>query len=200
MPPPACRPGHREGPPGAAPRCHEALPPFPSLSGSLALSPVHVPQSTRNCRHGRRLLPLLEAALSSADLPGSSASPPSSSPSKESTRDGQNLRRRCRFPCRHRAPPPSIASPSDLPCCLRPARKAQGEPLVRPDHLPFSLSLCLVVPTRLRRAGRRQTWQGQVLTGRLTRPAWPARVETGVHPSVTLGQLDPGTESLHTLF
>jgi hypothetical protein len=158
------------------------LPPFSlsrELSPPLCFSSPRTPETTATAATYRHLPPPFCASPSFPGVPCRSASPPSSSKSKESTRDGQNHRQRRHFPCRHRALPLSIALPSNLPCRLRPARKARGEPLVRPDHLLLSLSLWLAVPARRRRAGRRQTWQGQVLTGRLTRPAWPARVATG---------------------
>jgi hypothetical protein len=177
-PPPSC-PQADEEPPGASHLRHESPPSFLPLPRALSPSLLLFPTHTRDHCHGRHLPPPFCASPSFPGVPCRSASPPSSSPSKESTRDGQNHRRRRRFPCRHRAPPLSIALSSNLPCRLQPARKAQGEPLVRPDHLLLSLSLWLAVPARRRRAGRRQTWQGQVLTGRLTRPAWPARLATG---------------------
>jgi hypothetical protein len=132
-------------------------------------------------------------------VPKSSAVPPYSSPSKESTRGGRNRHRSSPLPCRFRAhrrrntPPPALLWP------LRPPQPPQGEHPVRKDSSPSpiprpSAALSWSPAATSARDGR---------AGSLTqsdRPARPADVALGPHPSVTVGHFDPGAKSLCNLF
>jgi hypothetical protein len=83
----------------------------PRLPRSLALSLSTARRP--NHRHGRRLPPPFCASPSFPGVPCRSASPPSSSPTMESARGGQNRRRHSPFPRRcPRSPPPIRRAPA----------------------------------------------------------------------------------------
>jgi hypothetical protein len=132
-------------------------------------------------------------------VPKSSAVPPYSSPSKESTRGGRNRHRPSPLPCRFRArrrrntPPPALLWP------LRPPQPPQGEHPVRKDSSPSpiprpSAALSWSPAATSARDGR---------AGSLTqsdRPARPADMALGPHRSVAVGQMTPVTKVLRIVF
>jgi hypothetical protein len=83
--------------------------------------------------------PLFCASPRFPGVPCRSASPPSSSPSKESMRDGRNHRRHRRFPCRYRGPLPPNSPLAILLWLNRAHRRPPGEATVLLD--PFLLLL-----------------------------------------------------------
>jgi hypothetical protein len=118
-------------PPKAATECHDALshlsPSPPSLFLAWALSPAKPPAGPELARHGHHLAASFHTAPCSAEVPRSSAEPPSSFSSEESSRVALSRRRPSPFPCRYRGPPLPDLSPSGDPRPCRPCRRPQGE-------------------------------------------------------------------------
>jgi hypothetical protein len=99
---------------------------------------------------------------------------------KESGPSTPNRRRRRHFPCRHRAPPPSIAPPSDLPGHRRARHRVQGEP---PPRSPL-LSVLSVPPTS---ASGRQPEPGRALSCPARGKTWPWACSADVVAEVAPG-------------
>jgi hypothetical protein len=133
------------------------------------------------------------------DEPRSCASPPSSSPPKESTRTARSRRcHRClprrsrahRCKIHHRRP---SSGPGDLPDVFL-VRIRSGRTL-----FPSSSHVLAPPPPGHRRpsAPEKDGWAG--LLTQPTWPAWPARVETEPRWSATMGHFNPGAKCLHVL-
>jgi hypothetical protein len=87
-------------------------------------------------RHGRHLLPPLGTSPTPSEHSLRSPAPPSSSPSAESGRGGQNCRRHRRFPAGQPSLPPPNSPPSVLLRPNRSRRRPPGEGPVLLDPLP----------------------------------------------------------------
>jgi hypothetical protein len=98
-----------------------------SLSRLGSLSPAKPPAGPELARHGRCLASPFCTTPCSAEVPRSSAEPPSSFPFEESSWVALSHRRPSPFPCRYQGPPPPDSSPSSDPHPCRPCRHPQGE-------------------------------------------------------------------------